>query len=66
MEEIPSKQDHVHILLFRQAHDFMEALPAVVAAYGVSFGVTNMAISGYEDAYRICSCCSPLAAAFQD
>ena len=31
----------------------MEALPTVITAYGISLGVANMIIRGYEDADRV-------------
>ena len=58
MEEVSSEQHHINILLFSKRHDFMEAFPAVIASYGISLGVTNMAIRGYQDAYSVCSCSS--------
>ncbi len=53
MEEVAGQQDHVHVSFPRQAHDFVEALPAVVAANGVPLVVPDMAVCCYEDADRV-------------
>jgi len=55
VEEVPSEQHHVDILLFCEGHDFMEALPAVIASDGVSLSVADMAVTGNQDSYRISS-----------
>ena len=44
VEQIPSQQHHVDILLLGQAHDFVITLPAVVAPNGISFIVPNMVV----------------------
>lgn len=57
MEQVTAKQYHVDVSLLRQAHDFMEAFPAVVAPNVVSFVVANMTVSSYQypDGIRCCS-----------
>lgn len=44
VEQIPSQQHHVDILLLGQTHHFVEALPAVVSPDGISFIVPNMVV----------------------
>lgn len=50
MEQIPSQQHHIDILLFCNTHNLMEALPAVIATNCISLCVANMIVCGYEDA----------------
>lgn len=59
MKEIPSKQDHIDVPLFCQAHDFVEALPAVVAPNVVSLVVTDMTVGSHQDPNSI-RCCGML------
>ncbi len=53
MEQIPRQQYHVDILLLRQAHDLVEALPAVVAADRVALVVADMTVCCHENTDRV-------------
>ena len=55
MEQITSEEDHVYITFLCQTHDFMEGLPAVVAADGVSFVVADMTVGCDEDTDSVSS-----------
>ena len=44
VEQIPSQQHHVDILLLGQTHHLVETLPAVVSPDGISFIVPNMVV----------------------
>lgn len=50
MEKIASKEYHVHVSLFGQTHQLMEALPAVIAPYRISLVVPDMVVGRYKDA----------------
>ena len=50
MEEVSGKQDHVDIFVFRQAHNLMEALPAIITTNVISLVVADMTIRSDEDA----------------
>ena len=44
VEEVAGQKNHVDVAFFGQAHDFVEGLPAVVAAVGVSLVVADMVV----------------------
>lgn len=46
MKKVSCEEDHVDISFFGQAHDFMEAFPAVVASDWVALIVANMIVCG--------------------
>jgi hypothetical protein len=50
VEEITCQEDHINIPFLGQTHYLVEALPAIVAANGVSLVVADMIIGGDEDA----------------
>lgn len=56
MEEVSSKKHHVDVLLFCQTHNFVEALPAVIATDGVSLVIADMAVRRNEYTDRVGSC----------
>lgn len=56
VEEIASEQDHVDIAFFRQAHDLMEGLPAVIATDGIAFVVADMVVGRDENTDRVRRC----------
>ena len=49
MEEIARQQDHIHILLFRQAHNLVKCLPAVILPLELSLCVAHMIVGGHQD-----------------
>lgn len=53
MEKVATMQDHVDVVLLGQHHNFVERLPAVVAANGVALVVPDMAVRRDQDADRI-------------
>ena len=56
MEQISRKQYHIYILLFREAHDLVEAFPAIIAADVVALVVANVAVCSHENADSVCCC----------
>ena len=56
MEEIPSVEHHVYIMLFRQRHDLVESLPAVVLAVRIALVVSHMAVRGNQYTNSVGAC----------
>ena len=56
MEEIPSVEYHVDIMLFCQRHDLVEGLPAVVLAVRISFVVSYMAVRSNQYTNGVSAC----------
>jgi hypothetical protein len=56
VEEIPSVEYHVDIMLFCQRHDLVEGLPAVVLAVRISFVVSYMAVRGNQYTNGVSAC----------
>jgi hypothetical protein len=56
VEKVTCQENHVDIAFPRQAHDFVECLPAVIAADRVAFSVSDMIIRCDENANRV-RCC---------
>ena len=50
MKKIASMKYHVHIMLFSKTHHLVEGFPAIILAGGIAFVITNMTVSGDEDA----------------
>jgi hypothetical protein len=46
VEEIAGQQNHIHVAVFGDGHDFVKRLPTVVAADGISFVVAHMVVGG--------------------
>jgi len=53
MEEVARKENHVHISLLGQAHDFMEGLPTVISTDWISLCIADMVVSCDENADRV-------------
>ena len=56
VEKVTSQKDHVDIAFPRQAHDFVESFPAIVATDGVAFAIADMIVRCDENANRV-RCC---------
>lgn len=56
MEKIPSVEYHVDIMLFRQRHDLVESLPAVVLAVRIALVVSHMAVRGNQNTNSVSAC----------
>ena len=50
MEQVSCQQHHINIPLLRQAHDLVEASPAIIATNVVSLAIANMIICSHQDA----------------
>jgi hypothetical protein len=53
VEKVSSVQDHVDVMLLRQAHYFVEGLPAVVLTVRIAFVVANVAVGGDKYTDRV-------------
>ena len=49
MKEISSQENHINILLFCQAHDLVEASPAIFATNGISLFEADMVVGSHQD-----------------
>jgi hypothetical protein len=56
VEKVTCQQDHVNIAFPRQAHDFVECLPAVITADRVAFSISDMVVRCDENTNRV-RCC---------
>jgi hypothetical protein len=56
VEKVTRQENHVDIAFPRQAHDFVESLPAVIAADRVAFSISDMVIRCDENTNRV-RCC---------
>jgi hypothetical protein len=50
MKEISGKQNHINISFLGQAHDLVEALPAVISTNGIPLIVPDVVVGRDEDA----------------
>ena len=53
VEKVTSQKDHVDIAFPRQAHDFVESLPTVIATNWVAFAIADMVVRCDENTNRV-------------
>ena len=53
VEQVAGKQYHVYIFVFGKHEHFVEGLPAVICADGISFAVADMRVCGDQDPDRV-------------
>ena len=53
MEKVASMKYHIYIMLFREAHDLVEAFPAVITTVRITLIVANMTVSRNQNSNSI-------------